>query len=263
MYEPACRQGTMATPEVEPGSLECDEMGNHIMADEQHTFSGNSVITRDETAFFDAVQRDLYTGVLSDVLDGLGYRDQAMDASIRPVVPGFTVVGRAHTVLSSDIYARPEDPYGLEIAAVDAIKPNDVVIAATNRSTRTCFWGELLSTAARARGGRGAIIEGYTRDVSRIEKMGFPVFATGMRPVDSAGRGVVVNFGQPIECGGVLVFPGDIVFADIDGIVVIPRAVEAEAIRLASEKATSENSMRNQLLTGRTLREVYDEFGIL
>jgi regulator of RNase E activity RraA len=217
----------------------------------------------DETALFDMIQRDLYTGVLSDVLDSLGYRDQAMDASIRPVVEGFTVVGRAHTVLSSDIYDQPDDPYSMEIAAVDAIEPNSVVVAATNRSVRTCFWGELLSTAAVARGGRGAVIEGYTRDVRKIASMNFPVFATGMRPVDSAGRGIVVSFGRPIECGGVLVHQGDIVFGDVDGIVVIPRAVEAEAIELAQVKVASENSMRDQLLTGRSLRDVYDEFGIL
>lgn len=219
--------------------------------------------TSDYGLRFDEMQRDLYTGVLSDVLDSLGYRDQAMNASIRPVVPGMTVVGRAHTVLSSDIYEVPDDPYGMEIAAVDAIQPNDVVVAATNRSIRTCFWGELLSTVARVRGGRGAIIEGYTRDVRKIEEMNFPVFTTGMRPVDSAGRGVVVSFGQPIECGGVLVRPGDIVFGDVDGIVVIPREIEDEVIRLALAKVSSENLMRDQLLTGRSLREVYDEFGIL
>ena len=197
------------------------------------------------------------------MLDGLGYRDQAMDASIRPVVPGFTVVGRAHTVLSSDIYELPDDPYSMEIAAVDSIRPNDVVVAATNHSTRTCFWGELLSTAATVRGGRGAVIEGYTRDVRKIEQMGFPVFTTGMRPVDSAGRGIVVSYGKPIVCGGVLVRPGDIVFGDVDGIVVIPQEVESQAISLAQAKLSSENRMRDQLLTGRTLRDVYDEFGIL
>ncbi|MEJ7839965.1 MAG: RraA family protein [Thermomicrobiales bacterium] len=212
---------------------------------------------------FDEMQRDLFTGVLSDVLDSLGYRDQAMVATIRPVVPRFTVVGRAHTVLSSDIYDMPDDPYGMEIAAVDAIQPNDVVVAATNHSVRTCFWGELLSTAATMRGGRGAIIEGYTRDVHKIEEMGFPVFTTGMRPVDSAGRGMVVSFGKPIECGGVLVRPGDIVFGDVDGIVVIPKAIETEVIALARAKIASENKMRDQLLTGRSLRDVYDEFGIL
>lgn len=220
-------------------------------------------IRTDNGVRFDEMQRDLYTGVLSDVLDGLGYRNQAMDASIRPVVPGMTVVGRAHTVLSSDIYEVPDDPYGMEIAAVDAIQPNDVVVAATNHSVRTCFWGELLSTVARVRGGRGAIIEGYTRDVRKIEEMGFPVFTTGMRPVDSAGRGVVVSFGQSIECGAVLVHPGDIVFGDVDGIVVIPRQIEDEVIRLALAKVSSENLMRDQLLSGRSLRDVYDEFGIL
>ena len=109
----------------------------------------------------------------------------------------------------------------MEIRAIDSVQPNQVVVAATNKSSRTCVWGELLSTATRARGGRGAVIDGHTRDVRLIERMGFPVFSTGMRPVDSRGRGMIVSYGEPVACGGVLVHEGDIVFADVD-VVVIP-----------------------------------------
>lgn len=219
--------------------------------------------TRD-AALFDTLADELYTAVLSDVLDALGFREQAMTADIRPVYAGARLVGRAHTVLSSDIYHLPaSDPYGLEIAAIDATPLNAVVVGATNKSTRTCMWGELLSTATRARGGRGAVLDGYTRDVAMIERMGFPVFSTGMRPVDSMGRGTIVSYGDPVICGGVLVHEGDIVFADVDGVVVIPRAVEAEAIRLAREKVTGEHTMRDWLAEGRTLREAFDHFGFL
>jgi regulator of RNase E activity RraA len=217
----------------------------------------------DETRLFEELRRDLYSAVLSDVLDRLGYRDQAMDATIRPVYPDAVVVGRAHTVLTTDVYAMPEDPYSKEIAAVDSLQPNDVLVAATNHSTRTCFWGELLSTAARARGARGAIVDGHVRDVRRIEQMDFPVFATGMRPIDSLGRGLVVSYGDPVICGGVLVHPGDIVFGDIDGLVVIPTAVADEAIARAREKASAENQARDDLARGDLLRTVYDRYGVL
>ncbi len=219
--------------------------------------------SRDETALFDALAGELYSAVISDTLDKAGYRDQAMTADIRPVFTGAKIIGRAHTVLSSDVYQVRDDPYELEIAAIDSVPVNGVVVASTNKSTRTCMWGELLSTATRARGGRGAIIDGHVRDVAMIEEMGFPVFGTGMRPVDSNGRGMIVSYAEPIECGGVLVNEGDIVFADIDGIVVIPQAVEEEVIRLAREKVASENSMRAWLSEGRTLREAFDHFGIL
>jgi regulator of RNase E activity RraA len=222
-----------------------------------------TVSALDEAQLFDQLADELYTAVISDILDGLGFREQAMTADIRPVFGGAKLIGRAHTILSSDIYHTPPDPYALEIAAIDSVLENHVVVAATNKSTRTCVWGELLSTATRARGGRGAVIDGHTRDVTMIEQMGFPVFSTGMRPVDSKGRGAIVSYGEPIVCGGVLVTEGDIVFADVDGVVVIPQQIEDDAIRLAREKVSSENEMREWLASGKTLREAFDHFGIL
>jgi 4-hydroxy-4-methyl-2-oxoglutarate aldolase len=212
---------------------------------------------------FDYMQRELYVSVVSDILDSLGYRDQAMDATIRPLYKEAIVVGRAHTVLSTDVYEMPSDPYTAEIAAIDSLKPNDVLVASTNRSTRTCFFGELLSTTSRARGARGAIIDGHVRDARMIERMQFPVFATGLRPIDSAGRGLVIAHGTPVNCGGVIVHPGDIVFGDIDGLVVIPRAVEKEASERAKVKVAGENQARNDLERGDLLRDVYDRYGIL
>lgn len=212
---------------------------------------------------FDVLRDELYTAVVSDVLDRLGYREQAMHATLRPVYATATVIGRAHTVLSTDVYATPDDPYRAEIAAIDSLQPDDVLVAATNQSTRTCFWGELLSTTARARGARGAVIDGHVRDIRRIEAMDFPVFAAGMRPVDSAGRGLVIAHGVPVVCGGVLVHPGDIVFGDADGLVVIPRQIEAATIARAREKVAGEDRARQDLARGDTLREVYDRYGVL
>ena len=173
------------------------------------------------------------------------------------------LVGRAHTVLTADVFARPDDPYRMEIAAVDALKPGDVMVASTNHSRRTCFWGELLSTAAMARGATGCAIDGHTRDALRIMEMGFPVFSTGFRPVDSSSRSRVIDFGCPAEVGGVVVHPGDIIFGDFDGIVVIPPDHLEAVVTAAHQKVTSENSSRDMLRQGALLRDVYDRFGVL
>ncbi len=216
-----------------------------------------------DAELLDLVAQRLYSAVLSDVVDQLGYRDQAMAARLRPVWPDAVLVGRAHTVLTVDIYELKPDPYRLEIEAVDTLKPGDVLLASTGPSTRTCFWGELLSTAARGRGARGAVVDGYVRDVRRIQAMAFPVFATGMSPLDSAGRSMVVEYGGPIACGGVVVHEGDLVVGDIDGVIVVPHAIESAAILRALEKVEGENRTRTALEQGMTLTEVYAKYGVL
>ena len=137
------------------------------------------------------------------------------------------------------------------------------MVVCTNRSTRTCFWGELLSTAARARGARGIVIDGYTRDVAQITAMQFPTFATGMSVLDSANRSVVIDHGCPVNCGDVLVNTGDVVFGDIDGVVVIPQELEKKVIPLALEKVGKENQVRNELLKGAMLRDAYNKYRVL
>ena len=222
------------------------------------------VVTREEQDRLLGILRDeLYVAVVSDVLDATGLLDQAMDARLRPLAPGMRLVGRAHTVLTADVYVRPEEPYRMEIEAVDALQSGDVMVASTNHSERTCFWGELLSTAAVARGAVGCAIDGHVRDALRIMEMGFPVFATGFRPVDSSSRSTGICYGCPVEVGGVAVNPGDIIFGDYDGIVVIPPDRLAEVVTAAHKKVTSENSSRAMLQEGATLRDVYDKYGVL
>lgn len=218
---------------------------------------------KDDLEMFQFMKDKLYSAVLSDSLDQLELYDQAMRADIRPVYPEAVIVGRALTVLSMDVYERTENAYELEIEAVDKLLPGNVLVASTGRSTRTCFWGELLSTAAQVRGANGAVIDGYTRDVRQIIDMKFPVFATGMKPVDSNGRGVVVDYNCPVNCGDVVVKPRDIIFADIDGVVVIPEQVEQEVIEWALEKVEGENRTREELRQGKYLRDVYEKYGVL
>lgn len=212
---------------------------------------------------FDQMCKTLYSAVISDTLDQLGCRHQVMRENINPLDPAWIVAGRAKTILSVDIHHLPEDPYAQEIAAVDSVKPGDIVIGCTNESTQNGLWGELLSTASKMRGGRGAIVDGLIRDTAKILELGFAVFATGTKPVDSQGRGIVIDYDIPVRCGGVLVHPGDIIFGDRDGIVVIPAALIEEVVEIATDKATRENHTRDELLAGYTLRQVYDKYGVL
>lgn len=223
----------------------------------------NEAARREQDRLLDILRDELYVAVVSDVLDANGLLHQAMDERLRPLAPDMRLIGRAHTVLTTDVYERPAEPYRLEIESVDALKPGDVMVASTNHSHRTCFWGELLSTAAVARGATGCAIDGHTRDALRIMEMGFPVFTTGFRPVDSSSRSQVVAYSCPVEVGGVIVHPGDIIFGDFDGIVVIPPDTLETVVTAAHKKVTSENSSRDMLRQGATLREVYDRFGVL
>jgi len=212
---------------------------------------------------FTLIERTLYTAVVCDSLDQLGYREQAMREWMRPMHPSYRFAGRARTIAYVDVYHISADPYSGEIAAVDSILPGEVVVASTAGSVRNAPWGELMSTAARARGARGAVIDGLIRDVKKIEELGFPVFARGIKPIDSQGRGIVLDYNVPVECAGVMVAPGDVIFADYDGVVAIPAAAVADAVRLATEKVSRENSSRKELMDGAYLRDVYNKYGVL
>ncbi len=209
------------------------------------------------------IEQVLYTAVVSDALDELGLRNQAMREDLRPVYDCPPFAGWARTVAFVDVDEIADDPYAMEIEAMDSILRDEAVVVSTGRSKQNAPWGELLSTAARARGARGAVIDGFVRDIKKIESMRFPVFATGIKPVDSKGRGQAVSYNQPVECGDVAVNPGDLVFADHDGIVVVPRSVAEEVIRRATEKVARENHTREELAQGAYLRDVYRKYGVL
>jgi regulator of RNase E activity RraA len=157
----------------------------------------------------------------------------------------------------------PQQPYKLELALLDDLKPGEVVVCATHGSTRAALWGELLSTHARAKGGRGALIDGMTRDAARIIDMRFPVFALGMLPADSRGRLEVTAIRQPVQVGDVLVQDGDLIVADLDGCIAIPQSVEDQVIEAALGKATAENVVRDLLSKGASIQQVFDEYGVL
>jgi regulator of RNase E activity RraA len=221
----------------------------------------------DDTERFAFIRDNLYVAAVCDSLDAMGHREQAMHQRLRPLLPdraqcGF--VGRARTMRWMDTdYIVEEDPYGAEIEAMDALVPGDVVVHSTDHSGGNAPWGELMTTVARRNGAVGCVCDSNIRDCMRIIEMGFPVYTTGIRPLDSMGRGRVQAYDTPVRCGDVLVHPGDLIYADFDGVVVIPRAIEDDVIRAAADKVGKENESRRDLLAGKSLREVYDTYGVL
>lgn len=210
--------------------------------------------------------RDLSAAVLSDVMDALGLRNQAMQPFVRPLDENLVLAGRARTGLYMLAYEtrEGENPYEVEIALVDDLKPGDVPVLACNGPTqRIAPWGELLSTAAQARGAAGCITDGLVRDVRQIRELRFPVFHGGIGPLDTKGRATMVQRDVPVECAGVKVRDGDIVFGDVDGVVVIPKERAAEVLAKAKEKVAGEGRTRDELRQGRLLREVFEKYRIL
>jgi regulator of RNase E activity RraA len=208
----------------------------------------------------------LYSAVISDVLDSLGFMNQAMRPFVRPLDENLVLFGSARTGLYMSTYHVPvgRNPYEVEIALVDDLRPGQVVVLGCGGPTdRIAPWGELLTTAARCRGAAGCVTDGLVRDVRRIRAMMFPVFHGGIGPLDSKGRGEMMAMDVPISCANVHVEPGDWVFGDVDGVVVLPQAIAAQALDQAMEKVRAENVTRDELLAGRTLREVYDTHGVL
>ena len=220
-----------------------------------------------DAEIFQFVKDNLYVAAVCDILDSLGYRNQAMHQRLRPLLPDIRAcgfVGRARTFRWMEIdYVNKDDPYGLEIEAMDALRPGDVVVHSTDHPGTNAPWGELMTTVAQRNGAVGCVCDSQVRDCVRIIDLGFPVYYAGIRPLDSMGRAKLMAYDVPIQCGGVLVHPGELIFADFDGIVVIPKAVEKQVLTLAQEKAGKEDQSRADLMAGKTLREVYDTYGVL
>lgn len=215
---------------------------------------------------FSALKSVLYAAVLSDVLDSMGRPNRTMRPFVRPLDEDAVLFGRARTGLFVSGYPVEDggNPYDVEIELIDALEPDDVPVLACGGPTELLVpWGELLTTAAIQRGAAGAVTDGLVRDVRAIRRLGFPVFHGGMRPLDSCGRGKMVLRDVAVECAGLEVCSGDLVFADVDGVVVIPDAVARETIDRALEKIEGENLTRDEIRAGSLLGEVYQRHGIL
>jgi len=204
----------------------------------------------------------LYTPVIGDILDGLGYSHQFLPQPIQPIQVEMRIVGRAFPVQISDAWGKQEAPFGRMTEALDSILPGEIYVA-TGGSMNCAAWGEIMTATARTGGAAGAIIDGFHRDTPRVLEQHWPVFSRGRFAQDAGIRSKVVDFRCPIEICSVQILPGDLVFGDLDGVVVIPRDVEDEVIELAIQKATGEKVVRKAIEAGMSSTEAFRKYGIL
>jgi regulator of RNase E activity RraA len=217
-----------------------------------------------ETEFFDYMEHHFYSAALSDIMDEMGIEHQAIDPAIGiiPLRADFVTVGRAYTFLNAKD-TRKEDPYELAIKGVDQLGENSLAAITSVEPLNVGIMGELTATAMRKRKSRGAVVDGFTRDGRKLLSMSFPTFAKGVSPIDTTGRVRVVDIGCTITIGGVKIEPGTIIFADYDGIMVIPKEHEKEIIEKTIERVNEENLVRNHLQAGGTMAEAWDKYHVL
>lgn len=222
---------------------------------------------KNDDELFALIRSELFTAVVGDILDKLGYLHQFLPPTLRPLHDKMVMVGRAMTVLEADIDQISDSrllkkPFGLMLEALDDLKKNEVYIC-SGASPTYALWGELMATRARLLGAAGAVVDGYSRDTSGILAMEFPCFSYGGYAQDQEPRGKVVNYRVPIHCGQVLVEPGDIVFGDRDGVCVIPQKVEREVLVKAFEKARAEKTVKMKIEEGMNACDAFSKYGVI
>jgi regulator of RNase E activity RraA len=226
---------------------------------------------KSDDELFALAERELFTCVVGDVMDNLGLQHQFLPPQIKPLREDLVVIGRAMPVLSVDVFAEKiagsanplmNKPFGLMLEALDDLRRGEIYVN-TGSSPRNALWGELMSTRARKLGSRGAVLNGYVRDTKAILKMSFPTFGFGSYGQDAAPRYKVVDFRIPVEIGVVRVRPGDILFGDIDGVLVVPLEAEADVFSKALEKARGEKLVRKAIEEGSSAVDAFAKFGIM
>ncbi len=230
-----------------------------------------SALWKNDDELFALARRELFSAVVGDVMDKIDLRRQFLPPQIQPLHRNMVVIGRAMTVLEADFVEEKgtggqtllsKKSFGLMLEALDDLKRNEVYIC-TGASPRYALWGELMSLRAQKCGAVGAVVDGYSRDTQGIIDLQFPTFSYGSYAQDQAPRGKVIDFRVPIEMDRVQIRPGDIVFGDMDGVCIVPRASEEEIFTGALEKARSEKTVRKALEEGMSATEVFKTYGIL
>ena len=220
---------------------------------------------------FDLLRTRLFPAVVGDILDTMGLLKQFLSPSIRPLRSDMVVAGRAMPVLETNCFAASEpmgqlpisrQPFGLLFHALDDLKAHEVYLA-TGCAPRFALWGGLMTTRAMHLKAAGAVLDGYSRDTPEVLQMGLPVFSYGGYAQDQGPRGKVVDYRVAVEINGVRIEPGDIVFGDLDGVLVIPRRAEEEAIRKALEKVGTENKVRDAIRNGMSTVDAFKTFGVM
>lgn len=217
----------------------------------------------DQTITIQMMRDKLFSAVVCDALDGLGFGQQSPRIALVPQTVDGVLVGRCKTTLWADMAHEDPHPYALELQAVDGCQTDDILIAAASGSMRSGIWGELLSTAAKNSGCVGAIVDGAVRDVRQMAEMQFPVYSKGRCIYDSLNRQRVIDINVPVVIDSVVFNPGDLVFADADGVVVVPQEIESEAIANAWQKVHAESVTRDAIKAGMKAVDAYEKFGVL
>ena len=230
-----------------------------------------SLSWNNDEELFAQMRRHLFTAVVGDIMDKHGLLHQFLPPRIRPLRPDMVVLGRAMPVLEADCFeeipARSSNPvmkkpFGLMLEALDDLRPQEVYIC-TGATPRYALWGELMSTRAQRLGAAGAVLDGYVRDTDGILSLNYPTFSYGSYAQDQGPRGKVIDFRAPIEIEGVQIQPGDILFGDIDGVLVIPHIHEADIIAGAMEKARGEKLVKKAIEGGMSAGEAFEKYGIM
>ena len=220
---------------------------------------------------FTIAKKELFTALVGDVLDKMGYLHQFLSPSVKPVRNDMVVIGRAMPVLEADVFSESlqetnnqlmKKPFGMMFEALDSMKENEVYIC-SGSSPRYALWGGLMSTRAIKLKAAGAVVDGFSRDTNEIENLNFPTFSMGTYAQDQGPRGKVIDYRIPIEFNGIRVNPGDIVYGDRDGVLIIPQEVEKEAFEGAIEKARGEQHVKMALENGMSTVEAFKKFGIM
>src|SRR4030095_16337224 len=219
---------------------------------------------------FTLARRELFTAVVGDVMDKLNLRRQFLRPQIQPLDRRMMAIGRALTVLEADFFEElvvghssiSGKQFGLMLEALDDLKANEIYVC-TGASPRYALWGELMSIRAQRCGAVGAVVDGYSRDTHGILELGFPTFSYGAYAQDGSPRGKVIDFRVPIEIGDARILPGDILFGDVDGVCVVPKAAEEEVFARALEKARGEKRVRKAIEDGMSTKEAFETFGIM
>jgi regulator of RNase E activity RraA len=220
---------------------------------------------RSDDELFAMAERELLTCVVGDVMDKMRLTHQFLPPAIRPLRDDMVLIGRAMPVLTGDVVEQIQEsakPFGLMLEALDDLGRNEIYVA-SGSSPRNALWGELMSTRARKLGARGAVLNGYARDTRAILRMNFPTFGFGSYGQDAAPRCTVRDFRVRLDIGGVQIRPGDIVFGDVDGVLVVPREAEEEVFRGALEKARGEKTVKRDLDNGVSAVEAFARHGIM
>lgn len=219
-------------------------------------------VSKKEAERFNLIKEVLYTPVVGDILDGLGLYHQFLPQPIQPALVEMKLVGRAMPVVMIDVHGPQKKPFGFLTEALDQLEPGEIYLA-SGGDMRCAYWGELLTATARTRGAHGAVVNGFHRDTPQMLAQNWPVFSRGRFAQDSSVRTQVTNFRCPIEIGGVWVEPGDLIFGDLDGVVVVPRRVEDEVIEQALEKAKKENVVRKAIEAGMSSTAALKKYRVL